>query len=38
VRQIAGSVQEAAVQVGRITDEVHVLERLSDNRVAASAG
>ncbi|BFU45821.1 methyl-accepting chemotaxis protein [Krasilnikovia sp. MM14-A1004] len=29
VRQIAMSVQEAAGQVGRITDEVHVLERLS---------
>ncbi|WP_165449575.1 methyl-accepting chemotaxis protein [Krasilnikovia cinnamomea] len=31
VRQIAMSVQEAAGQVGRITDEVHVLERLSRN-------
>ncbi|MEU7904575.1 methyl-accepting chemotaxis protein [Actinoplanes sp. NPDC049118] len=29
VRQIATSVQEAAGQVGRITDEVHTLERLS---------
>ncbi|GAB1690642.1 methyl-accepting chemotaxis protein [Krasilnikovia sp. M28-CT-15] len=31
VRQIALSVQEAAGQVGLITDEVHVLERLSRN-------
>ncbi|GAB1692837.1 hypothetical protein KRM28CT15_46400 [Krasilnikovia sp. M28-CT-15] len=31
VRQIAMSVQEAAGQVGLITDEVHVLERLSRN-------
>ena len=29
VRQIATSVQEAASQVGRITDEVHALQRLS---------
>jgi Methyl-accepting chemotaxis protein (MCP) signalling domain len=38
VRQIASSVQEAAAQVGRITDEVHVLERMSSATAEGSRG